>query len=390
MYPHQLERLTGVLDQAGLEALVASTPANIAYLTGFRSLTQEIYLTRQTAVFTRRGTALVVPAVDLASIVLDGVEVDHVGCYGGFIAGYAEPPSEATARIRALAGAKAPSPAHALAAALEALGVAGGRVGFDEGLVTPQAWQRFLERLKPRELLPAADHFLEARRVKGPFEIESIARALHVAEEALNAVIQMLKPGVTEREAALVYAQEAQKRGGRPYGVMVAMGERTAQPTPYPSDRALRPGDLVRLDAGAVFRGYHGEVARTAVMGAPTAGQGAAHDALQAGLEAAIAVVKPGAPAARVHQTAVAAIQAAGLPTFTRYHLGHGIGLEPYERPKLAGDITTPLEAGEVLRVETPHYQHGGTGLNAKDTVLVTTAGATVLNRSARGLVVLD
>jgi Xaa-Pro aminopeptidase len=390
MYPHQLERLTGVLDQAGLEALVATTPANIDYVTGFRSLTQEVYGTRQTAVFTRRGTALVVPAVDLASIVVDAVEVDHVACYGGFVADYADPPGELEGRIRALAGAKAASPAHALAGVLDALGVSGGRIGLDEGLVTPQAWQRVVARLGPREVVPAVDHFLEARRVKGPFEIERLGRALHIAEEALNAVIQVLKPGVTEREAALLYDQEARKRGGHPYGVIIAMGERAALPGPYPTARALRTGDLVRLDVGCVSRGYHAEVARTAVMGAPSPRQETAHNAIQAGLEELLAVAKPGVPAAQLHQVAVATIRGAGLPTFTRYHLGHGIGLEPYERPKLADGIATPLETGEILRIEAPYYQHGGIGLNVKDTVLVTTSSVSVLNRSARGLIVLD
>ena len=66
------------------------------------------------------------------------------------------------------------------------------------------------------------------------------------------------------------------------------------------------------------------------------------------------------------------------------------IGLEPYERPKLDRGNQTQLVAGEVLRIETPHYEHGWAGLNVKETVLVTSGGARVLNRSRRGLVVLD
>ena len=146
----------------------------------------------------------------------------------------------------------------------------------------------------------------------------------------------------------------------------------------------------MRLDFGCAHRGYCAEVARTAVMGEPSARQQQAADALVAGVEAAIERIKPGVSAAEIHETAVSAVQRAGLADFRRYHVGHGIGLEPYERPKLAAGITTPLEAGEVLRVEAPYYVHGWSGLSVKDTVLVTTTGARVLNRSARGLVVLD
>jgi len=301
MYPHQLERLTGVLESAGLDALVATTPANIAYVTGFRSLVQEVYGTGQLAVFTRRGTALVVPAIDLAAIVVDGVEVDHVRCYGGFVSSYAEPADAASQRIRALADARAASPADALAEALAALDAPGGRIGVDEGHVTPQAWERLAGRLRPATLAPAADRFLEARRIKSPHEIEMLARALGVAEEAANAVVQMLGPGVTEREAAAVYDAEVVKRGALPAGRIVAFGERAAIPAPRASERALRAGNVVRLDLGCALGGFHAEVARTAVMGQPDARLERACAAVEAGVAGrAVSVATSAASSAMV------------------------------------------------------------------------------------------
>ena len=390
MYPHQADRLSAVLERRGLAALVATMPVNIAYVTGFRSLTQEVYATRQLAVFTARGTALVVPAVDLAAIVADGIEVDHVTCFGGFVSSYAETLGPAERRIQELADRRAPSPADALAQALDALGVGGGTLGLDEEHITPAAWQRLAARLSGMSLVAAAGDFGAARRVKGPYEIECLQRALGIAEEAANAVIQTLKPGTTEREAAAIAETEVVKRGATPYGAIVAIGERAAIPAPYPSDRVLRQGDLVRLDLGCVFKGYHGEVARTAVPGEPDARQGRAFRAIEAGLEAALDAIRPGTPAGRVFDVAVEATRAAGLPGYRRYHVGHGIGLEPYERPKLMTGNATPLEMGEVLRVETPYYEHGWSGLSVKETVLVTQSRGQVLNRSNRGLILLD
>lgn len=390
MYPHQRERLTEVLERAGLAALVATTPENVFYVTGFRSLTTAVFHTANFAVFTPGGTALVVPAVDVAPIVADGVNVDHVQAFGGFLSQFSESLGDRERRVREICDRRSPSPADAVAAALEALGVREGPIGLDESALTHPAWERLVGRLRDHRVVPAAEHFLAARRIKSPYEIECLERALHVAEEAVNAVIQMLKPGVTEREALVVYEAEVGRRGGQPQPGSVAMGERTAIAAPLPTDRALRRGDLVRFDVGAVFKGYCASLARTAVMGEPSARQQAAWDAVQAGLEAAVDGIRPGVPAERVHQLAVDGVCAAGFPDFRRYHVGHAIGLQPYERPKLAAGITTPLELGEILRVEVPYLEVGWAGLAARDTVLVTRAGARTMNRSMRGLVMLD
>ena len=256
--------------------------------------------------------------------------------------------------------------------------------------MTPQAWQRLTARLGALTVVPAADHFLAARRIKGPWEIACIQRALGIAEEAANAVVQMLRPGATERDAVRLFQREAHERGGAAYGAIVAFGERAAIPAPAPSDRALHAGDLVRLDFGCVHQDFCAEVARTAVAGEPGPREAGAAEALLAGLQAAIEHIRPGVAAAEIHRAATEAVRGAGLAGFQRYHVGHGIGREPYERPKLAAGIATPLEAGEVLRVETPYYEHGWSGLSLKEMVLVTRSGARVLNRSARGLVVLD
>jgi len=293
-------------------------------------------------------------------------------------------------RIRERVERRAPSPGHGLALALEALGVRGGRLGLDEGNLTPATWERLTTGLAAFTVVPAAAALLTARRVKSPYEIECLARALGIAEEALNAVVQMLKPGVTEREAAATYQSEVLRRDGGLCPTCVGFGDRTWIALPPPTERALKMGDLVRFDIGAIHKGYHASLGRTAVMGDPSARQIAAAEAVQAGLEAGIDAVKPGATAGRIYESVMSATRAAGLADFQRGHVGHAIGLEPYERPKLDAGKATILETGEVLRIEVPHLEIGWGGVALRDTVLVTTRGSTGLNRSARGLVVLD
>jgi Xaa-Pro aminopeptidase len=389
VYPHQAERLTAALESAGAEALVATSPANVAYVTGFSSLARTVYGTPALAVFARRGTALVVPAIDLPAVVADAVEAEHIIGFGRFAWSYAEPPDAAARRLRALDDARAASPVEALVRALDALGVRGLTALDESGLAPPLA--RALEAaLSSHGTVPAAGRFAEARRAKGPWEIESLARALAIAEEAANETIQSLSRGATEREAAATYARAVLGRGGRAYGVVVAFGERAAIPAPRPSERALRAGDLVRLDLGCVARGYHAEVARTCVLGEPSREQADVHDAIQAGLEAALETIGPGRPARGALDAAMRAARAAGLHDYARVHVGYGIGLEPCETPELSAGTEATFERGEILRVETPYYRHGWGGLSLKDTVLIGTSGVQVLNRSRRGLVVLD
>jgi Xaa-Pro aminopeptidase len=306
------------------------------------------------------------------------------------VAQYAEPSGEAEARIRAVAEHRHPSPGHAVAAALEALGVTSGVLGLDEGGLTHPTWEGVVGRLGRFTVVPAADRLLGARRVKSPYEIECLDKALRLTEEALNEVLQQLEPGVTEQEAATAYGAEILRRGGMPYPTSIAFGERTWIAAPPPTERPLRRGNLVRFDVGCLFKGYYSSLARTAVMGEPDPRQQEAASAIQAGIEAAIEAIAPRAPAGRVHEAAVSATRSAGLPGFQRYHVGHGIGLEPYERPKLMAGNATPLEVGEVLRVEVPYYEVGWAGLNVRDTVLITATSSHVMNRSVRGLVVLD
>jgi Xaa-Pro aminopeptidase len=323
MYPHQIERLTSALNAAGGDALVATAAANVAYVTGFRSLAHAVFRGPQFGVFTHRGTALVVPASDVGAAVADGVDVDHVQCFGEPLVSSGEVPGPLVRRVQAIVSHRVPTASEALAAALEALAVREGAIALDEARLPADDRQRIVERLRHHRVVPGSAHLSTARRVKAPFEVECLVGALGIAEEALNEVVQMLKRGVTEREASTLYFSEIVKRGGEPSPSSVTMGDRTALGAVWPSERALRPGELIRLDVGCISRGYVGRVGRNAVLGEPTPAQDAAHGAIQAALEAAVDAAAPGRAASEVYEAAAHA--RAGPPDF-RPRISHGIG----------------------------------------------------------------
>jgi Xaa-Pro dipeptidase len=343
VYPHQIERLTAACERDRLAAVVATSRANIFYLTGFESPGPDPSSAERIAVWAPGGEVLTAPAKDAARA----------------------------------------------SDALRELGVTRGRIGLDEGGLTQAAGKRLAARLAAFTVVPAGATLAGARRVKSPYEIECLSRSLGLAEEALNAVLQMLEPGVTERAAAAVYEREVLARDGRPASSRVAFGQSTWIVRPSPTERALKTGDLVRFDVGAVFKGYCSSVARVAVMGEPSARQASVFDAVQAGLDAAIDAVTPGITGAALQRAVVARVSA-GLAGFDAERVGHGIGLQCEEPPTLGAGENGALEAGEVVTIDVPYLEAGWGGVVLRDTVLVTTSGSRTVNRSVHGLVVLD
>ena len=360
MYPHQAERLALAQEAAGVAALVATAPENVRYVTGFAARDPRVL-----AVVAAEKTALVIPEREAPG---DGA-VDAV--------------------IRYAAGDYKAAGA-ALARALASVAVAEGTIGVDEGDLSPADWRALTEPLGRDLVVPAAARFGAARAVKGPYELDRLVRALGITEEALNAVLQLLAAGITEREAATVFAREVTERGGTPAHVEITVGERTALPAARATDRALRARELVRFDVGCLLDGYHGAVTRAAVLGEPDARQILVSEALYAGQEAAVRALAPRVAPAHVFAMTMVAVRTSGLPAYQRHHVGHGIGLDRDEMPTLGPGRHPDVEAGMVVRVQTPYYEAGWGGISGDTTVLVGESDARVLNRSHRGLVILD
>jgi Xaa-Pro aminopeptidase len=390
MDPHHARRLTAVLEAEGLDALVATTTENLYYVTGFRSIAHALFRGLELyGVFTRRGTGLVIPVIDTTGVASEAITADALGVYGTFFFEYADEPGVVGARVREWTRSPRGSAADALVQVLGDLGVLGARIGIDEGGLFPAAWRTLEDRLHPAAPVPAYQLFRRARMVKSPEEVARLERAARIAEDGVAAVLAMLRPGVTEREAALVYEQEVLRQGASPFFTVVTMGERAALADVYPSDRALAPGDLIRFDLGCVYGAYRSDISRTAVLGAPTEKQARYYAAALAGEQAAIQAMKPGVPVSQIFDLAVRVTREHGMPHYQRHHVGHGIGLEPYDPPTINAATHTALEPGMVFCVETPYYEHGWGGVQVEDAVEITSGGARRLTRSSQDLAVV-
>ncbi|MGH7420425.1 MAG: aminopeptidase P family N-terminal domain-containing protein, partial [Candidatus Rokuibacteriota bacterium] len=148
MDQHVKARLTKVLDAENLDALVATTPENLQYVTGFRSIAHALFRGLELyGVFTRQGVGLVIPFIDATGVSADGITVDRLACYGKFFFNYADQPGPVGARVREITSAPAAGPGEALRQVLGDLGALGKRIGLDEAGLFPAAWQRLTEQL---------------------------------------------------------------------------------------------------------------------------------------------------------------------------------------------------------------------------------------------------
>jgi Xaa-Pro aminopeptidase len=246
------------------------------------------------------------------------------------------------------------------------------------------------------ELLPLGDVIDELRIVKDPAELELLANACKITGEAFNLVLGLLRPGVNERDFAVALERAMVDLGaeGPAFGSIVASGPNGAIPHHVPGPRAFERGDLVTIDCGAKFAGYHADMTRTVALGEAADWQKEIYElvaqAQAAGVEAAVA----GADVADVDAAARDVIEAAGHGGGFTHGLGHGVGLEIHEAPWLGQDKTGKLADRVPITIEPGIYLAGAGGVRIEDTLVVragtgATGSAQSLTTITRELLVL-
>jgi Xaa-Pro aminopeptidase len=268
------------------------------------------------------------------------------------------------------------------------------RLGFDDAHVSVRLHRRLRDLLPERvELVPAAGLVERVRAVKEPGEIEAIRAAALVVDTVYRELAEEGLVGRTEREVAVAIEHRMRVLGaeGPSFGSIVASGEHGSRPHAEPRDSAIPSGTLVTIDCGAILDGYCSDCTRTWATGS-----GAIPDALaeayaltERAQAAALAAVRPGATGREVDAVARDLIEAEGHGEHFGHPLGHGVGLDIHEDPRLSKVNERPLEAGNVVTVEPGIYLPGVGGVRIEDLVVVTETGAEVLTHTPKSLTVV-
>ena len=263
------------------------------------------------------------------------------------------------------------------------------RLGFDDADLSVKQHAQLAELVGEELRLVAAGGILEAlRAVKDADEIDAIRAAARLADAAFEEVVGGGIVGRTEREVALDLEIAMRRRGAQAasFAPIVAAAEHGALPHAEPQDVPIPAGTLVVIDWGAQLAGYASDCTRTVATGVLDPRDRAVYDLVLRAQEAALEAVRPGPTGREVDAIARAIIDEAGHAEHFGHGLGHGVGLEVHEGPRLSKLGNDPLAAGNVVTVEPGVYVPGAVGVRIEDLVAVTADGHELLSGLPKAL----
>ncbi len=249
------------------------------------------------------------------------------------------------------------------------------------------ALQRQLEQRLGTATVPLEAILRDRRMTKAPFEVDLLREAARLTDLAFAHIVGFIRPGLRELDVALELERVMRDGGaeGSGFDIIVAGGPRSAMPHGVASDRVLQSGDLVTMDFGARYRGYHADMTRAVALGEIEPKLRGLHDAALEALETAVAALAPGKSCAEIDAVARAVLKRHGLDQYFTHSLGHGTGLHIHEEPRLSGRSEQVLEPGMIVTVEPGVYLNGYGGVRIEELCLITDDGFELLSRSPRG-----
>jgi len=357
LYPERLERLQTALRRKKLSAFLVTHPANRRYLSGYTAADHGIQETAGVLLVPDRGEPFLLTD---SRYILQAQEEAK-----GF-------------SVRLYAKGLMPS----LQKLLPQLGTKA--LGFESHYLlhsTAERLGRMATGIKVK-LEPLKGFVERQREVKTGDEIESIRKAVRLNEKVFRKVYKSIKPGLSESQIALALENTMREMGAeRPsFETIVAFGTNAAKPHAVPGGRILQKGEIVLVDMGLVLDGYCSDMTRTFVAGQPDALFRERLRIVRRAQLAAIKVIRAGITCREVDLAARRVIREAGYGDYFGHALGHGVGIDVHEEPRLSSHSRKKLRSGMVVTVEPGVYLSEWGGIRLENMVVVRDRGCELLN----------
>lgn len=343
---NRVDRLRNLIGDLGVhDRILVSSGADVRWLCGFTGSNGWLVVGRDDIAFLTDGRYRDQAQIEARTL---GLEIDPICVEPG------ERPADIVSR-------------------LVPKGAAGVRVFFQAADLDVARFRELESALGP--VLEPAPKIEFLRRCKDAWEIEAMARAAEIADEALMLVAPMLSEQPTERDVRDELEYRIRRLGaeGPSYDTIVASGPvNSAKPHHRPDSTVIEEGHAVVIDVGALVDGYHSDMTRTFLIGDVDPELAAMYDIVREAQSRAVEAVAPGVSCADVDRACRSLFEELGLEKYFIHGTGHGVGLAIHEEPFIGRSTSRALEPGDVVTVEPGLYRMGLGGVRIEDLLVVT------------------
>lgn len=351
-----------LLEEKGMDAAFIASPANIRYLSGFAGTDSYMYLSGRKQVILTDSRYTLQAKEEGEGCEVRTIKGDRV--YGVLLKELLEEDKVSC-------------------------------LGFEDNAVTWQTVKKLQDAAgdgkEGERWVPLGESLSLLRAVKDEDELEKLAHAEQIGDEAFSYILTQIKPGVTELEIAakLEYYMKSHKAQEKSFDTIAASGLHSAMPHAVPSEKVLEKGDFLTLDFGCRYQGYCSDMTRTIVIGKASEKQKEIYSIVLEAQEEALSGLRAGMTGAEGDSLARKVIEKAGYGEYFGHGLGHSVGLEIHERPALSSKDDTILKPGMIETVEPGIYIPGFGGVRIEDMVVLTEDGIKNLTGSPKELIEL-
>ncbi|MVP00176.1 M24 family metallopeptidase [Paenibacillus lutrae] len=356
MQDRRLEKLRQLMRQKGLPAVLITSSYNRRYLTGFTGSAGVVLVTEERAVLLTDFRYMVQAPQEAV-----GYEVtDHQGKIG-----------------------------RTVLEILKKQGIAA--LGFEENDLTYAGYSSYTDDLQGVEFIPTGGIVEQLRVFKDDTELAIMQEAADLADRTFSYILTRIRTGVSEKQIALEIEMFIRENGGTSssFDTIVASGERSALPHGVASERILQQDEFVKLDFGALYKGYCSDITRTVVLGKPSEKHKEIYGIVLEAQLNCVGNLRAGMTGSEGDALCRDVIARHGYADNFGHSTGHGLGMEVHENPRLAKGYPVILEPGMVVTVEPGIYIPGFGGVRIEDDVIIEPDGIRLLTHSSKEFITI-
>jgi len=355
MIKDRVDRLRTLFGELGISGIIVTNMKNVRYFSGFTGSEGTLILTEDSGQFLTDGRYT----------------------------------TQASHEVKVFATKEYKKKTDGIADAVKEFGIK--RVGVESHHMTLSLFGNLKDLMSGIELIPIKKDLSELRMIKEDDELVFIKRTIKIAEDALNEVIPMISPGVSEGDIAteLEYAMKLRGSGPLPFPIIAASGEHGALVHARPGPREIRSGELLIIDFGAENQGYASDETVTFMIGEERTREREIYEIVRGAQREGINKISPGVSVKEIDKAVRDFISNSGFGDFFTHGTGHGVGLDVHEPPHISSLGDGILTAGMVITIEPGVYIPGWGGIRIEDMLLVSEEGPELLTTFSKSFRVL-